>query len=156
MGTWRAGSQTPQLEFSTSANSWRCIADPSHLLDTLIIISISLLPKNYVKKIAFSSGKKKRSQLGKLFIKKKSSSMCRGGCTDLLLLLILLLFSIKSFLVASHAVWLPIVIGIDFALSKTKNSVVKRTTPSLHMLIETAFYSQIPIHHAAKSLVQSD
>ena len=65
----------------------------------------------------------------KLFIKKKSSSMCRGGCTDLLLLLILLLFSKKSFLIASHAVWLPIVIGIDFALSKTKNRVVKRTTP---------------------------
>ena len=56
--------------------------------------------------------------------------MCRGGCTDLLLLLILLLFSIKSFLIASHAVWLPIVIGIDFALSKTKNGVLsKRTTP---------------------------
>ena len=55
--------------------------------------------------------------------------MYRGGCTDLLLLLILLLFSIKPLLIASHAIWLPIVIGIDFALSKTKNGVIKRVTP---------------------------
>ena len=90
-----------------------------------------------------------------LFIKKKSSSMCRGGCTDLLLLLILLLFSIKSFLIVSHAVWLPIVIGTDFALSKTKNGVVKRNTPHSPRAHWNSIL-QIPIHHAAKSLIQSD
>ena len=43
--------------------------------------------------------------------------------------LLLLLFSMKSFLTTFHAVWLPILMGIDFALSKTKNWVMKRTSP---------------------------
>ena len=80
--------------------------------------------------------------------------MCRGGCNDLLLLL----FSMKSLLTASHTVWLPILMGINFALSKTKNlvDVVKRTTPHSPARLLKQHSLDTSVHHAANSLARSD
>ena len=57
---------------------------------------------------------------------------------------------------ASQAVRPPILIGIDFDLSKTKNWDVKRTTPHSPARSLKQHSVEASLHHAVKSLVRSD
>ena len=59
----------------------------------------------------------------------------------------------KSNRTASHAVWLPILIGSALALSKTKNCVVYLTTPHSPARSLNLHSLDTSLHHAVKSLV---
>ena len=59
----------------------------------------------------------------------------------------------KSNRTASHAVWLPILIGSALALSKTKNCVVYLTTPHSPARSVNLHSLDTSLHHAVKSLV---
>ena len=63
------------------------------------------------------------------------------------------LLSMKSNRKASHAVWLPILIGSALALSKTKNCVVYLTTQHSPARSLNLHSLDTSLHHAVKSLV---